>query len=64
LDKSKLDRLRDLSQRFRHYRTDSHFQQWAQEVGAHERFGPVEARFEQTVPELRHFRDRTVPELG
>jgi hypothetical protein len=46
LDKSKLDRLRDLSKRFRHHGTESQFRQWAEEVGAHERFGPVEARFE------------------
>ena len=46
LDKAKLDRLRDLSQRFRHPTAESRFRHWAEEVAAHERFGPVDARFE------------------
>lgn len=46
LDKAKLDRLRDLSQRFRHPTAELRFQLWTEEVAAHERFGPVDARFE------------------
>ncbi|MCB9385188.1 MAG: hypothetical protein H6509_11270 [Bryobacterales bacterium] len=46
LDKAKLDRLRDLAERFHHPDTDSHFEEWSQEVGLTERFGPIEALFE------------------
>ena len=46
LDKAKLDRLRDLSQRFRRPKTEVRFRQWAEGVAATERFGAPETWFE------------------
>ena len=46
LNKSKLDRLRDLSQRFQHPATESRFQNWAKVVAAMGRGVHVDARFE------------------
>ena len=46
LNKAKLDRLRDLSQRFQHPATESRFQDWSKAVETKKRFGPVDARFE------------------
>lgn len=45
LDKAKLDRLRDLSNRFQHPKTESTFRAWADELKAIERFGRVHAHF-------------------
>ena len=46
LNKAKLDRLRDLSQRFQHSATESHFKQWAKSVATKTRLGRVDAHFE------------------
>ena len=46
LNKAKLDRLRDLSQRFRGSATESRFQQWAKAVDSKARFGRIDAHFE------------------
>ena len=46
LDKAKLDRLRDLSRRYRTTRTDERFQQWATERDLLRRRGPLKASFE------------------
>jgi len=46
LNKAKLDRLRDLSQRFRQPAADSRFQQWAKAVETKTRSGRIDAQFE------------------
>ena len=46
LDKAKLDRLRDLSGRFGHRKTDAAFQEWSREISANERSRPVDADFD------------------
>ncbi len=46
LNKTKLDRLRDLSQRFQHSAAESRFQQWAKSVETKARFGRIDAHFE------------------
>lgn len=46
LDKAKIDRLRDLSGRFGHPKTDAAFQEWSREISAHERSRPVDADFD------------------
>ena len=46
LDKAKLDRLRDLSARFGHPKTEVAFQEWTSEIAANERSRPVDAAFE------------------
>ncbi len=46
LNKAKLDRLRDLSQRFQHSAVESRFQQWAKSVETKTRLGRVDAHFE------------------
>ena len=46
LDKAKLDRLRDLSARFGHPKTEAAFQEWTSEITANERSRPVDAAFE------------------
>lgn len=46
LNKAKLDRLRDLSQRFQHSAAESRFKQWAKFVETKARLGRVDAHFE------------------
>jgi len=46
LDKAKLDRLRDLSARFVHPKTEAAFQEWTSELMASEQSRPVDAAFE------------------
>ena len=46
LNKAKLDRLRDLSQRFQGSAFESRFQQWAKAVESKKRFGRIDAHFE------------------
>ena len=46
LDKAKLDRLRDLSTRFGHPKTEAAFQEWTREITANERSRPVDAAFD------------------
>ena len=46
LDKAKLDRLRDLSARFGHPKTEAAFQDWSREIMGNERSRPVDAAFE------------------
>jgi hypothetical protein len=46
LNKVKLDRLRDLSTRFGHPKTEAAFQECTREIAANERSRPVDAAFE------------------
>ena len=46
LNKAKLDRLRDLSQRFQHSAAESRFKQWAKSVETKTRLVRVDAHFE------------------
>jgi len=46
LNKAKLDRLRDLSQRFQGSAAESRFQQWVKAVESKARLGRVDAHFE------------------
>ena len=46
LNKVKLDRLRDLSQRFQHSAAESRFKQWTKYVDTKTPLGRVDARFE------------------